>query len=255
LRSPREIGLIRKAGQVVAEALALARSLAVPGACTRDIDNAVAQLFEERGAVPLFKNYPGPVPFPAVTCISVNEEVVHGIPGDRRLQEGDIVSIDTGCRLNEWCGDSAITVPVGNIRPEIQRLLTVAQETLDLAIREMGRCKLWSEVAAQMEAHVRGAGFSVVEEFVGHGIGRKMHEDPQVPNFVSKQLKKHDFALEKGLVIAVEPMVNFGTKKVEVLQDHWTVVTLDRKPSAHVEHTIAMVEDDLAVPLTLLGDD
>ncbi len=187
---------------------------------------------------------PGKVPFPAVTCISINEEVVHGIPGSRRLQEGDIISIDTGCRLAGWCGDAAVTHPVGRIHPEVQRLLDVTAGTLDLAIEACGRCSMWSEVAREMEKYVRDAGFSVVENFVGHGIGREMHEDPQVPNFVNAQLLRNgDFRLEPGLVIAVEPMVNMGTKKVRGMPDHWTQITQDRRPSAHFEHTIAITAD------------
>jgi methionyl aminopeptidase len=175
-----------------------------------------------------------------VCCISINEQVVHGIPGPRRLERGDIVKIDTGCRLNGWCGDSAWTYAVGEIDPVKRRLMDIGEANLNLAIREVGRCKRWSEVARFMEQHVRQAGFSVVEQFVGHGIGREMHEDPQVPNFVSAQLKRHDFRLEPGLVLAIEPMVNAGTKNVRVLKDHWTVETKDKKPSVHFEHTVAL---------------
>ena len=159
--------------------------------------------------------FPARFRFPPSTCISVNEEVVHGIPSQRMLKEGDIVSIDTGCKLNGWCGDSAYTHPVGRVSPEVQRLLDVTNGVLDLAIELMGRKSRWSEVAREMATYVRDTGFSVVENFVGHGIGREMHEDPQVPNFVSPQLRRNnDFRLEPGLVIAVEPMVNMGTKKV-----------------------------------------
>ncbi|HZZ71866.1 MAG TPA: type I methionyl aminopeptidase, partial [Pirellulales bacterium] len=179
----------------------------------------------------------------AVTCISVNEEVVHGIPGGRQLKEGDVVSIDTGCRVDGWCGDSAYTHPVGKVAPEILRLLEVTKQTLYLAIERMGQCKRWSEVAADMGNYVRQAGFFVVENFVGHGIGREMHEAPQVPNFVTPQLKRSgDFWLEPGLTIAIEPMVNMGTKKVKGLADHWTQVTTDGSPSAHFEHTVALTE-------------
>jgi methionyl aminopeptidase len=157
--------------------------------------------------------------------------------------EGDIVSIDTGCKLNGWCGDAAYTYPVGKIKPEVQRLLDVTRGVLDLAIELVGKCSYWSEVAAEMEAFVKDNGFSVVESFVGHGIGREMHEDPQVPNFVSKQLRKGgDFALLPGLVFAIEPMVNMGTKRVRTRPDHWTQATADQKPSAHFEHTIAVTD-------------
>lgn len=244
LRSPREIGLMREAGLLVWEALRLAKEMIQPGVTTGEIDEKVDRFFSERSAVPLFKGFPGDVPFPASTCISVNEEIVHGIPGKRKLVEGDIVSVDTGCSLNGWCGDSAVTFPVGQIAPDVSRLLTVTKGTLDLAIDLMKVKSRWSQVAAEMEAYVRDAGFSVVENFVGHGIGRRMHEHPQVPNFVSRHFRKDgDFELTPGLVIAVEPMVNMGTKKVKNLPDHWTQVTLDRKPSAHFEHTIAMTAD------------
>ncbi|MSR57723.1 MAG: type I methionyl aminopeptidase [Planctomycetaceae bacterium] len=247
LKRPREIELMRDAGRLVAEAHCLIRKIVEPGVTTAKIDETVECLFDKHGATPLFKGVPNPTAgkraFPSVCCISVNEQVVHGIPGDRRLEAGDIVKVDTGCRLNGWCGDSAWTYAVGKIDPVKQRLMQVGEENLYLAIREIGRCKRWSEVAAAMEQHVKLAGFSVVEQFVGHGIGREMHEDPQVPNFVSDQLKKHDFRLEPGLVLAIEPMVNAGTKAVRVLKDHWTVETRDRKPSVHFEHTVAITDD------------
>lgn len=244
LRSPREIALMREAGLVVWHAHQLAAALVKPGVTTREIDAVIENYFAERGAIPLFKGVPGKVPFPAVTCISVNEEVVHGIPGPRKLVEGDIVSIDTGCKLAGWCGDAAVTRPVGRISAEKQRLLDVTKGTLELAIEMMKIKSRWSDVAAEMEKYVRDHGFYVVETFVGHGIGREMHEEPQVPNFRSKQLlRSGDFELRPGLVIAVEPMVNVGTQKVKGLSDHWTQVTKDGKPSAHFEHTIAMTKD------------
>ncbi|MBN1908538.1 MAG: type I methionyl aminopeptidase [Pirellulales bacterium] len=234
---------MREAGLLVWEAHQRAASLLKPGVTTGQIDAVIEAFFEEKGAEPLFKGVPGHVPFPAVTCTSVNEEVVHGIPGDRVLREGDILSLDTGCRLAGWCGDAAATYPIGQIDREVQRLLDVTKGVLDLAIEQMGKCSLWSEVAAQMEKFVKDAGFSVVEAFVGHGIGRKMHEEPQVPNFASPQLRRSgDFRLVPGLVVAVEPMVNMGTKRVRTAADHWTQVTADGQPSAHFEHTIALTE-------------
>jgi len=243
LRSAREIGLMRKAGLLVWEAHQLAESMIRPGVTTAQIDAAIEEFFDEKGAEPLFKGVPGVVPFPAVTCTSINEEVVHGIPGDRVLKEGDILSLDTGCRLAGWCGDAARTYPVGKIDPEVQRLLEVTEGVLDLAIEQMGKCSTWSEVAIQMEAYVTESGFAVVEAFVGHGIGREMHEDPQVPNYASPQLRRSGgFRLVPGLVIAVEPMVNMGTKRVRTADDHWTQVTVDGRPSAHFEHTIALTD-------------
>ena len=244
LRSQREITQMRKAGLLVWQAHQLTADMVRPGVTTGEIDAAVEKLFVERQAIPLFKGVPGKIPFPAVTCISVNDEVVHGIPGKRVLHEGDIVSIDTGCKFEGWCGDSAVTRPVGNIDPEVQRLLDVTSGVLALAIDLMGKRTRWSEVASEMGTYVSDAGFSVVESFVGHGIGREMHEDPQVPNFVSAQLRRNgDFALEPGLVIAVEPMVNMGSKHVKSLPDYWTQATQDSQPSAHFEHTIAITEN------------
>lgn len=247
LKSPREIALMREAGKIVAEALRLCRDMARPGVKTAEVDRAVEDLYARRGVTPLFKGYPGRVPFPAVTCLSVNEQVVHGIPGNRTLREGDLFKVDTACKLNGWCADAAVTIPIGEVRPEWRRLVKVAEETLALAIRELGRKKWWSEVAALMERHVRSAGFGVVEQYVGHGIGRTMHENPQVPNFADRDVRKHDFRLEEGLVLAVEPMVNMGRPEVATLSDHWTVVTRDGLPSAHVEHTLAVTADGVQV--------
>lgn len=243
-KSAREIGLMRNSGLLVWQAHRLAADMVCPGVTTKEIDAAIERFFALHGAIPLFKGVPGKVPFPAVTCISVNEEVVHGIPGPRKLKEGDIISIDTGCKLNGWCGDSAVTVAVGRVSPQVQRLLDVTKGVLLLSIELMSKKNRWSEIAREMELYVRAAGFSVVENFVGHGIGREMHEDPQVPNFVSRQLKRSgDFTLKPGLVIAVEPMVNMGTKEVKGLSDHWTQVTTDGLPSAHFEHTVAITPD------------
>jgi methionyl aminopeptidase len=251
LKRPREIEQMREAGRLVARAHQLVREMVEPGVTTGEIDEVVEKLFAEHDATPLFKGVPGKVPFPSVCCISVNEQVVHGIPGSRKLVAGDIVKVDTGCRLNGWCGDSAWTYAVGEIDPLKRKLMKIGEENLFVAIRELGRCRRWSQVAELMEKHVRQAGFSVVEQFVGHGIGREMHEDPQVPNFVSDQLKKYDFRIEPGLTLAIEPMVNAGTKQVRVLNDHWTVETKDRKPSVHFEHTVAITPEGPAI-LTLM---
>lgn len=253
LKSMREIGLMREAGKLVVQALLLCRQMAQPGTKTKDIDQAVEAYYKQQGAIPLFKGYPGRVPFPAVTCISLNEQIVHGIPGPRVIREGDLVKIDTACKLNGWCADAAITIPIGNIRPEWQRLLMTAEEVLRIAWLEMGRCKWWSEVAQRMQQHAERAGFSVVQQYVGHGIGRVMHENPQVPNFVSREVKKHDFRLEEGLVLAVEPMINMGRLDTYTLRDHWTVVTRDGLPSVHVEHTFALTRNGVYV-VTAEGD-
>ncbi len=247
LKSPREIGLMREAGKLVAEALRLCRSMATPGTRTIDIDQAVEALFRSRGATPLFKGYQGRVPFPASTCISINEQVVHGIPGQRVIREGDLLKIDTACKLNGWCADAAVTLMIGEVSPEKRRLVEVAEQVLKAAMVEMGRRRWWSEVAGVMQRVAESAGFSVVTQYVGHGIGRVMHENPQVPNFVNRDLRKHDFKLEEGLVLAVEPMVNMGKADTDTLRDHWTVVTRDGLPSAHVEHTLAVTREGVYV--------
>ena len=247
LKSAREIGLMRESGILVARALKICRDMAQPGVKTIEIDQAVEAFYAEHGATPLFKGYPGKVPFPAVTCLSVNEEVVHGIPGNRVLKDGDLLKVDTACRLNGWCADRAITIPIGTVRPERLRLVKVAREVLQIAIDELPRRKWWTEVASRMQKHAEQNGYSVVTDFVGHGIGRLMHESPQVPNFVSRETRKHDFRLEPGLVLAVEPMVNMLKPDVRVLSDHWTVVTRDGMPSAHVEHTLALTADGVVV--------
>ncbi|MBL8850627.1 MAG: type I methionyl aminopeptidase, partial [Planctomycetaceae bacterium] len=189
LKSRREIERMRVAGALVARAHQLARSLIAPGVTTAEIDAALEKLFAQHGAVPLFKGFPGEVPFPAVTCISVNEEIVHGIPGSYRLQAGDIVSIDTGCKVNGWCGDAAWTYPVGVVDDEKQRLMAAGERILDVAIQSLGTEKRWSGVARQMMREARSAGFSLVEQFVGHGIGQEMHEPPQVPNYTNASVK------------------------------------------------------------------
>lgn len=254
LKSSREIGLMRKAGIAVWQAHQIARKMVAPGVTTAEIDAAFEDHFDRLGAKPLFKNYPnssrGKRPFPAVTCMSVNEAVVHGIPSTTPLVEGDIVSIDTGCRLNGWCGDAAVTYPVGQISDEVQKLLDCTSNVLALAIEQLKHKARWSQIAAQMAEFVADHGFSTVECFVGHGIGREMHEDPQVPNFSSRSLRgSGDFAIQPGLVIAIEPMVNVGTKRVKLLRDQWTQVTADGSASAHFEHTVA-ITDDGPFPLT-----
>ncbi len=245
LRSAREIRMMRPAGLAVWKAHQIAKELVRPGATTGEVDAAVERHFDRIGALPLFKGFPGEVPFPAVTCISVNEEVVHGIPGPRELVEGDIVSIDTGCKVDGWCGDAAVTHCVGTVSTQKKQLLEITEGALHLAIDLMGNRDRWSEIAKEMSHYVRDAGFSVVEEFVGHAIGREMHERPQVLNYYDEEKFREggDFDLRPGVVIAVEPMVNTGTIEVKGLADHWTQVTADGLASAHFEHTIAITKD------------
>jgi len=249
LKSKPEIAKMREAGLLVWYAHRVGEAMIQPGVTTGEIDERMERFFLDHGAQPLFKGVPGRVPFPATCCISVNEEVVHGIPGKRILKEGDIVSIDTGCRYDGWCGDAAETHAVGKITMGMQKLLDVTKRTLEIAIEAIPKCKYWSEVARQMEDVIVRSGFSVVESLVGHGIGREMHEDPQVPNYVCSESFRMggDFKLQPGLVIAVEPMVNMGTKRVTVQKDHWTMSTVDRKPSAHFEHTLAIIENGVQI--------
>lgn len=243
LKSPREIGLMKEAGQLVAKAHQIVKQMVEPGVTTREIDTEVEKFFEQQEAEPLFKGYPGTVPFPSVTCMSPNEQVVHGIPSDDKLKSGDILSVDTGCRINGWCGDAAWTYAVGDVSKETQRILAAGEETLNVAIANLATQKKWSVVAQKMMKVAKKHKFSLVEKFVGHGIGREMHEPPQVPNYTKKSLERDDFAIEPGLVLAVEPMLNAGTADIKVLNDHWTVVTRDGKLSVHFEHTVAITAD------------
>jgi methionyl aminopeptidase len=244
LKSRRELELMRLAGRLVYRALARAHEMAHAGMTTLELDRIVYDTYTSAGGQGLFKWYPTYEPgkgFPGNTCISVNDEVVHGIPGGRVLKDGDIVSVDCGIRLGGYCGDSATTIAIGNVAPETQRLLSVTQETLGLAIREIRPGRKWSDVARKMQDYVESNGMSCVREFVGHGIGTRMHEDPKVPNFVSDEFKKRgDFYLQAGMTIAVEPMVILGHHEVVVLDDRWTVVTKDNTPAAHYEHTVAV---------------
>jgi methionyl aminopeptidase len=246
LKTDKEIALMRQAGLLVWQAHQVAARLVSPGITTGEIDSAVEQFIEEQHATPLFRGVmdrSGKVPFPAVTCISVNEQVVHGIPGKRILQAGDIISIDIGIKLNGWCGDAAVTRPVGKIDASKQRLLEITENTLHLAIELIPKKKVWSQVARELEHYVKEAGMSVVEGLVGHSIGREMWEQPQVPNYFTLQYEAlGDFELKPGMVIAIEPMVNLGKKDVKILSDQWTIVTQDGLPCAHFEHTIAITK-------------
>ncbi|MEZ6094753.1 MAG: type I methionyl aminopeptidase [Pirellulaceae bacterium] len=244
LRSPREIKNMRRAGLIVWQAHQAMYRLIRPGTTTAEINNAVRETFASYGAEPLFLNYGGPPPFPAETCISINEELVHGIPGPRKLKEGDIVSVDTGCRFEGWCGDAAFTHAVGNISSSAQNLLNVTLGSLHLAIEKMATCKMWSEVAKEIDDYISSAGLHVVDTMVGHGIGKDLHESPQVPNYYDEEwAASEDFELRPGVVIAVEPMVNIGTAELKELTDQWTQIAADRSLAAHFEHTIAITAD------------
>ncbi len=253
LKSKQEIEAMRRAGALVSRILEQVRQAAGPRISTAALNALAEDLIAAAGAEPLFKGVrstQAKFPYPAALCTSVNEEVVHGVPGVRTLAEGDIISVDCGVRLDGYCGDAAITIPVGEVRPEVQRLLQVTLEALEIAVRGIRPRRKWSDVAREIQRHVEQSGFSVVREFVGHGIGRSLHEDPKVPNFVDRGTRSFD--LVPGLVLAVEPMVNMGRPDV-VLGDStgWTVVTQDRSWAAHFEHTIAVTDNGSDV-LTLV---
>ena len=250
LKSPEQIEKMRLAGHIVRQVLDRMGEMAAPGVTTKEMDAEAQRLCEAAGAQCLFKGVPGrgkAGPFPGAICASINEELVHGIPSDRAIKAGDIVSIDFGVRLGGWCGDSAETFIVGEPSSDVVRLVDVTKNVLALAI---GMCKpemKWSHIARAMQEYVEGEGFSVVRDFVGHGIGAEMWEDPKVPNFVSRELEAHDIVLKPGMVIAVEPMVNMGRPAVEYARDGWTVVTRDRLPSAHFEHTLAITDSGVDI--------
>ncbi len=234
---------MRAAGRVVYQVLGRCREMCRPGVTTREIDEEAYRVFSSMGARGLFKNYPTYKPgegFPSNLCISVNEVVVHGIADDREIADGDIVGLDCGVQLDGWCGDSATTVLVGDVPADVRKLCEVTEQVLALAIENMRPGRRWSQVARIMQGYAEDAGLGVVRDFVGHGIGQSMHEDPKVPNFVSPDLLRHDIELREGVVLAVEPMCNMGTREVVTMADGWTVLTADRKPSAHYEHTVAV---------------
>jgi methionyl aminopeptidase len=237
VKSERELELMREAGRIVAETLALLEKAVEPGITTQELNDLAEKFILSRGAYPSFKGYRG---FPASICVSVNEEVVHGIPGLRKLSEGDIISIDIGVVLQGYHSDAAITVPVGRIPPEIQRLLSVTQEALWRGISQARPGRRLSDISHAIQAHVEKNGYSVVREFVGHGIGRTMHEEPQVPNYGRPGRGPR---LEPGMTLAIEPMVNQGRPEVRVLENGWTVITADGSYSAHFEHTVAVTAD------------
>lgn len=238
---------MRRAGNLVGRVLARMREMGAPGVSTADMNAVAEEMISQAGAEALFRGVEtrqAKFPFPSALCTSVNEVVVHGIPSDRKLREGDVVSVDCGVRLEEFCGDAAVTIAIGEISADVQKLLTLTQDVLGLAIRMIRPKRWWSEIAGAMQAQVEAAGFSVVREFVGHGIGREMHEEPKVPNYVDPRDRRQDFMLRAGMVLAVEPMVNMGTAAV-VYGDAtgWPVVTQDGRYAAHFEHTVAVTDN------------
>jgi len=239
IKSKQEIIKLRKANRIVGETLQELKKHIAEGISTRELDRIAESYIRSKGGEPAFKGYAG---FPATLCVSVNDEVVHGIPGPKKLKNGDIVSIDVGTLIKGFYGDAAITVGVGQISPEAEKLMKVTKESLYAAIKKMRVGRRLSDVSVAVQKHVEANGFSVVRDFVGHGIGMDLHEDPQIPNFRSPQ--SHNPRLKEGMVFAIEPMVNQGLYDVKVLSDGWTAVTRDGKLSAHFEHTVAVTSGD-----------
>jgi methionyl aminopeptidase len=247
LKSRDEIEIMAEANRIVAEVLSILQRTVEPGITTYDLDRIAEEHCQKRNAVPAFKGYRG---FPGSLCVSVNEEVVHGIPSrKRKLRKGDIVSVDFGTFYKGYYGDSAITIAVGRIDALKQKLLRVTEESLTKAIEQVQVGNRVVDIAAAVQDHVERNGFSVVRQFVGHGIGTELHEGPEIPNFVQEGTSPR---LQEGMVLAIEPMVNIGTHQVKVLRDGWTVITADKKPSAHFEHSVAVTGDG---PLILSSRD
>ena len=236
-KSKKELEKMRAAGQLVGQVLQELRTMAQPGLTTIEIDRAAEKMIRDAGALPTFKGYHG---FPYSICASVNEQVVHGFPSDYVLKDGDIFSIDCGVTLEGFVGDTATTVPIGPVDEAALKLISVTDECLDLAIDQCRPGKHLGDIGFAVQQHAEAHGYSVVRDYVGHGIGRRMHEDPQIPNYGKPGQGPK---IRAGYVFAVEPMINLGTHYTKVLTDGWTVVTLDGQPSAHSEHTIAITEE------------
>jgi methionyl aminopeptidase len=240
IKSQRELELMRAAGRVNALALRAAAALVRPGVTTAEIDQAAVEVLRQHGAQPAFLGVPGAYPYPATTTISVNDELVHGSPGERRLQEGDIVSIDCGSIVGGFVGDSALTLGVGRISEQAQHLIEVTRQALVVGIEQMRPGRRTGDVGAAIQAYVEAQGFNVVREYTGHGVGQRMHEDPQVPNYGTLG---RGLALTPGMTIALEPMVMAGSPETRVLADQWTVASADGELTAHYEHTVAVTRE------------
>ena len=244
-KSPAELEKMRKAGMLVHQILATLRGLIQVGVSTMELEVVAERMMKDAGAKPAFKGYYVPAAgskFPTVLCTSVNSEVVHGMPSAKRiLQSGDIISVDTGVQLDGYFGDSAITVPVGEVSDEVKRLLKVTEESLELAIQQARPGNRLFDICGAVERHVTANGFSIVREFVGHGIGSSLHEEPQVPNYVDR--RNENPRLKEGMVLAIEPMVSAGRPETKVLEDRWTAVTKDSSYAAHFEHCVAITSN------------
>jgi methionyl aminopeptidase len=242
LRSNVEIEAMKRAGRIVAEVLAMIRAEAQPGVATGDLDAEAERIIRGHGAVPAFKGYqpPGRKPFPSTLCTSIDDEIVHGIPGKRKLEAGQILSVDVGVKLDDHHGDAALTVPVGSVSAQAERLMRATEESLHEGIGKVQVGNRVSDIGAAVQAHVEAAGFSVVREFVGHGIGTRLHEPPEIPNFGRPGFGPR---IQAGMAFAIEPMVNAGGWRMRELEDGWTAVTADGSLSAHFEHTVAATEN------------
>ena len=239
LKTDDEIELLRQSNLLVGKTLAEVAKLIKPGVTTRQLDKVAEEFIRDNGAIPTFKGYPSPYggPFPGALCTSVNEQVVHGIPNDVALRDGDIVSVDCGTLMNGFCGDSAYTFCVGEVEPEIKQLLQVTKESLYLGIENAVHGKRLGDIGFAIQSHCEAKSYGVVREFVGHGIGHEMHEDPQVPNYGRRGTGT---MLKKGMCLAIEPMITQGSREIIMERDGWTVRTKDRKFAAHFEHTVAV---------------
>jgi methionyl aminopeptidase len=238
LKSEKELAIMREAGKIAAEALQVLREQVRPGVSTAELDQIAREYITSRNAVPAFKGYRG---FPASICASINDEVVHGIPSKKRvLKEGDILSVDVGTIYKGYVGDTAATIPVGKISEEAQKLLDVTQGALEAGIARARSGNYLEDISGAVQDYAESRGFSVVREYVGHGVGRAMHEDPQIPNY---RQGKHGPKLKSGMTLAIEPMINEGVWETRTLGDNWTVVTKDGKLSAHFEHTVAVTDN------------
>ncbi|HKR00163.1 MAG TPA: type I methionyl aminopeptidase [Pyrinomonadaceae bacterium] len=250
-KSRKELEKMRAAGQLVGSVLQELRRMVEPGVTTLEVDMAAEKMIRDGGGLPTFKGYRvGPHVYPYSICASVNEQVVHGFPSNYELKEGDIFSIDVGATVEGFVGDTATTVPVGRVSPDLLNLIRVTEECLERAIEQCREGRHLGDIGWAVQSHAEAHGYSVVRDYVGHGIGRRMHEDPQIPNYGTpgKGTK-----IKKGYVFAVEPMINLGTHETKVLKDGWTVVTLDGRPSAHCEHTIAITENGPEVFTRVVG--
>lgn len=241
IKNPPEIETMREAGRVNALVLKTVREMVRPGITTQELDAVAEELIRKNGGKPAFKNYPGPYPYPATLTISINEELVHGIPGKRKLKEGDLVSVDCGTVLNGFVADSAFSMGVGEISPQAQQLLEVTEKALYLGIEKMRPGNRVGDVSATIQQFVEGYNFHVPREYTGHGVGRDMHEGPLVPNF---GVSGRGIPLRPGITVALEPMVMVGTHRTRVLDDQWTVISADRSLTAHFEHSVAVTENE-----------